>query len=382
MSNEDEKKLRYKILDLGEAWKARLYKTAIERKSPALAQEFKTLMWDSESISILAMILAESYKNNRQKNLDYLWAQISFKELCNKRRNTLGRKAVTTRLQHFARAWFLNVNTTARRVTNTGICMPDTQNIFLNSGFLSIFEAGNHRLKLKFLNDSVNIYLDRLLGEQGFRYNVLYGEDENDPSKIISPVSFGDQTIESAEKSAESRKEKAAENKKWREYNDAFVQCAANLWKGARSRLGHGFEDPIWNASGSNLSPSAKTLRRELTKTFESVGGHVAALSWYLYVLGTPEKDAKGKLVFDLKIPHRQFKGSDMKPSGYAKHIDAIVSDPDFQYMSQDGWDTAKKELLKYFGEDLLEVGPRDGTAYSAKLGYVFGEKPVPELKK
>ncbi len=381
MSHEDEKKLRYKILDLGEDWKARLYKTAIDRKSPALAGQFKTAMWDSESIGILAMILATSFKNNREQNLNYLWAQISFKELCNKRRNTLARKGVTSRLQHFARAWFLNVDTTAKRTTANGIRMPDTQNIFLNSAFLSIFQPGNHRLKLKFLNDSVNIYLDRVLGEQGFKYNVPYGANENDPTQIISMVSTGDQTIESAEKAAESRKEKAAENKQWRVYNDAFVQCAANLWKQARGILGHGYEDPIWSAKGSNLSPSARNLRRELTKTFESVGGYVAALSWYLYVLGTPEKDAKGKLVFDLKIPHRQFKGSDMKPSGYAKHIDAIVSDPDFVYMSQDGWEAAKLELLNYFGEELLEVGPRDGMAYSAKLGYVFGQKPLPTLK-
>lgn len=332
-----------------------------------------------ETIHLLSIILSEAERN--KDNLKGYYAQIGAGELSNNIHKILGPTAIRDRLILLARYWFISCDNSApKKILPNGKEQKEKCIIRPNPAFKIMFEPRQFKTKKQFKESSIAIGDNREDYQQGLGMTVHYGYPEH-PNFKIEDLNYGEQALDDFENTAADKKQKDAERKELKKHNDAFVECAANLWKAARSRLGHGFEDPIWKGESKDLSPSGKTLRLELTKTFERVGGYVAALSWYIYVMGKPEKDQKGKLVFDLKIPHRQFKGSDFKPSGYGKHFDAIIADPDFKYLSQEGWNDFKNCLTNYFSKELLEVGPKDGTAYSAKLGYVFGEKPLPKLE-
>jgi len=330
-----------------------------------------------ETAHILTIILAASFDNQAQGKGFY--AEKGLGEFSNRLYKILGPNGVRKRLMLLARYWFISCDNSRIVKMPNGKSHREKCLIYPNAAFQIMFEARQTKTKNNFKRCSVAIGDNREENHQGLGITVKYGYGEY-PNFKIEDLNYGGQnTIDYQQKTAENA-EKKANNDKWRKYNETFVACAANLWRDARSRLGFGPDVAPWNEETSKLGSAQRDQRKNLTSIFESLGGTVAALSWYVYVLGTPQLDEKGKLAFDPKIPHRQYKGSDMKPKKFANEISAIIADADFKYLSTTGWPQARKLLLKYFSEEILEIGPKDGQAYSVKVGYVFGEKKLPNL--
>ena len=93
---------------------------------------------------------------------------------------------------------------------------------------------------------------------------------------------------------------------------------------------------------------------------FERKGGAFTALTWYIYCTGEPTQDKDGKIVFDPKIPHRQYRNPSMSPTKYAEQIHNITADKAYKFYSNEGWLKGRQLLHEYFTEEILNVGPRD----------------------
>lgn len=158
----------------------------------------------------------------------------------------------------------------------------------------------------------------------------------------------------------------------WRERDASFIAGAAHVWQFLQSYRGFGQQMPNW--FGDNLSPTAARERRELTKLFQQYGGRVTAMAWWVFVGGQPDIDDKtGRPKFDIHNPHVQFATVDKKPSQFAKHFNAVLSDKTFVEMATTGWQKSEPILEKWFG-NLLNVGPRSGADDSDMVGFYVGQ--------
>lgn len=372
-NEQNEKKIAVKILE-SLMWEYRPYFKKFS------AEGYLDAFSSFDTAHILSIILAEA-KWNHENGLGY-YVEKGAGEISNRIFKILGPGAVRKRLMILARYWFISLDSSRIKYTPDGRKHRDRYLISPNPALYTIFDLHQSRARKSFIKSSVSIGDNRELGEQGYHFTVKFGYPEHESFKI-EDLNYGSNNPKDFEEKVSQKDEKAAENKLWRGYNEKFIACAANLWVWARSRSGFGQDVPLWSARSTDLSSEARKQRNELTKTFAALGGAVTALAWYIYTAGIPEADKNGKLIFDLKIPHRQFKGSDMKPSGFSKHINAILADEDFKRLATDMWHTeGKKRLLEYFSREILEIGPRDGSAYSSKLGYVFGQKNLPKIPK
>jgi hypothetical protein len=170
-----------------------------------------------------------------------------------------------------------------------------------------------------------------------------------------------------AEKSRKQR-----DTAQWREHDDHFVAGAAHVWQFLQSYRGFGQQMPNW--FGDNLAPSAARERRELTKLFQQYGGRVTAMAWWVFVGGQPAIDEKtGRPKFDIANPHVQFATVDKKPSQFAKHFNAFLSDKTFVEMATTSWQKSEPILQKWFG-NVMDVGPRSGADDSDLVGFYIGQ--------
>ena len=336
-------------------------------------------MFDFDSVTILTVIVSSALKNRAddpEKGLSVKIANETLSRHCGGKPDRFG---VRTKLTHLARYFLISVDTSGRKIeTNSGIYINDTQTIKINPALeIAIFSPNSKRKFVKdFIKKCVHLGATRDKTEQGLTANYYYGAAEISHN-VLSLIDFGDKFAQKTQETAEEISKKTAENKLWRAYNIDFIHQAAKCWTVGMQRMGNGSAIPVW-ADLANTGSDVSKMRRNLTKMFESMGGAVTSLAWYIYTHGMPSYKEDGSLAFNLKEPHRQFKGSDMKPNGFAKHFNAILTDKDFRYFSTVGWHKGGREiLLEYFTKETLEIGPRDGTPYPVKLGYLFGDKPI-----
>jgi hypothetical protein len=341
------------------------------------AREYSDKMFDFDTLDMLTYMLANAYAN--QGDDQVLFCKMACREISNRLGKVPDRFKVQRKLKLLARYFILSVDSSQRVQTESGYWRNDTQTITFNPAFNVIFQPNQVRYTNDFIKKCVHLGTTRMDDEQGLTATYHYGHPER-VEYIKDLLDFGEHFHETTEMKRQEAAEKREETKKWRDLNERFTQVAGKIWRAGRIKHGFGDSDPGWIAESKTISPAMRSQRRELTKTFETLGGTVAALSWYLYIVGCPAKDGKERLIFDPKIPHRQFRGSDFKPSSYAKHINAIIADKDFKNMSTHKWNEIRIELLRYFPEDILEVGPRDGSTYASKIGYQFGEISIPTL--
>lgn len=170
-----------------------------------------------------------------------------------------------------------------------------------------------------------------------------------------------------------AKADKARTDALWRERSDLWVTGSAELWVQAQSLLGMGASRPNWEGPIGLLSPTAKRERSELVKTYQSFGGRITGLAWYIFCCGIPQRDKYGKLLYSPDEPHRQFITVDRKPSQFTKHFNAIMKDPEFLKIAKEDFTKFKIILQKYFG-GVLDVSPR-GRSEIDLLGFTLGDE-------
>jgi len=176
-----------------------------------------------------------------------------------------------------------------------------------------------------------------------------------------------------AQRAATEKSQKLRETTEWRDNDKHFVAGAAKCWQHIQAYRGYGSQMPNW--FGDNLAPSAMQERRELTKLFQQYGGRVTALAWRVFVGGIPDMDEKtGRTKFDIHNPHIQFASVDKKPSQFAKHFNAILSDKNFMELATIDWPKTEPVLRGYFA-GMMDVGPRSGADDSDLIGFYMGQK-------
>lgn len=334
-------------------------------------------LFDFDSVTILSAIISVALKNESQnQGLNAKIAREHLSRLCGSMPN---RKAVAVKLQKMARHFLISVDTTAKKWNPAGFYQKDTQTIFVSPALkIAVFSPNSHR---RFVNDYIKkcAFLGRTRDddEQGFSANYKYGNPETHEF-IRTPIDFGDLFLKLTEKAADKQKKKEEDAKKWLRQRDDFIGMCARVWMDARAAEGHGTEMPDWMPINGKITPAGRPERNSLAGEFERHGGAFTALTWYLFCTLQKTYDAKGRVAYDPSHPHRQNKTPAMNPSKYAKEIHNITSDDAFKHFSQEGWPSAKKNLLKYFNEEILEVGPRGGNSNR----HCFGQKPLPELPR
>jgi len=218
----------------------------------------------------------------------------------------------------------------------------------------------------------VKLGIERLDEEddtQGFNHTCLYGREEPHKSADRAEV----QLINMMDREDKAKADKARTDALWRERSDLWVTGSAELWVQAQSLLGMGASRPNWEGPIGLLSPTAKRERSELVKTYQSFGGRITGLAWYIFCCGIPQRDKYGKLLYSPEEPHRQFITVDRKPSQFTKHFNAIMKDPEFLKIAKEDFTKFKIILQKYFG-GVLDVSPR-GRSEIDLLGFTLGDE-------
>ena len=278
-------------------------------------------------------------------------------------------KIVRSRMVGLSRYGLIRVETPKSK---THPMIRDTPYIYVNPMIINMMSPDCYtRQKMAVIKHWASVGIRRLEYEddiQGFYGDCLYGHPE---PKDCEPMAVEKQFDEILGRESEEKARRSRENQTWREYSEAFVKGASEIWVRCQMALGYGSARPNWEGDIATLSSSAKKERYELAKTLEAYGGRVSALSWYIFCAGSPELDKFGRPIFSNFTPHRQFISIDKKPSSFSKHFNAILKDTMFLHLSQNEWATTSEELKIYFG-GIIEVAPRNNTEYE-KIGYEFG---------
>lgn len=218
---------------------------------------------------------------------------------------------------------------------------------------------GTLRPRIKHLVDRwLEVGLLRAQGtqsRQGFHSHVPYGEREptltpglqmtNDVSGELFDLAAA-RADEQALAPTDAKALRAAE----RARDDAFVDGAARAWTGAMVANGKMKATerlaPAWAGAVADLSPAHKHERADLVKIFRQYGGNRTGIAWLYFTQSQPLLDTKtNRPQFRPEIPHLQWVSSDKKPSHFAKHFNAIMTDPVFrENLLKSSWnDLAKK---------------------------------------
>ena len=203
---------------------------------------------------------------------------------------------------------------------------------------------------------------------QGFRVDCRFGVREPDNGPMCGAEALAGLMDELDDKKALEARMRA----EWREITDIFVAGASSLWVWAQIQFGYGSAVPNWAMGQSVISAGARQERGQLAKTFQSYGGRVAGLAWYVFVGGIPQLDQNGKPVFTLVEPHRQYATIDRKPSQFAKHFNAILKDDIFKKLATEGWASFRPKLQEHF-KGALSMPPRTDEDDEALAGLAFG---------
>lgn len=251
----------------------------------------------------------------------------------------------------------------------------------LNPAISLYFKTGTSAsIRLKILDASVKMHNRRLLEYdypmQGFRSDVSVGTVEakiefGPQGKEVDEDAVLNTLAESISKEDIEKGQKLKENQRWKEYGDAWVGVAKDIWVNCNTRKGRGSELPIWYGDTANMPAMACKERRELTKTLEKFGGKISVLAWFVYCGSYPRLDQKNKPVFDPNMPHTQWTGVDKRPSVFVKYFDAIIKDKNFHALAQrsDILDVMKEN----YGELIGNIPPKDGGSELSAIGYIIG---------
>lgn len=149
---------------------------------------------------------------------------------------------------------------------------------------------------------------------------------------------------------------KREQNKEQRIREGFFVQGCAELWQIMQARAGMGQEPPAWSAQKiSDMPDEQRRQRATLVKVFRLYGGQKAAVAWQKFCGAQPERDQKGRLVFNPARAFAQYSSPDKKPSDFGKHINLILSEAHGRQWFTDQ-DNLQK-LRELYGES-FDAGP------------------------
>jgi hypothetical protein len=238
--------------------------------------------------------------------------------------------------------------------------MQDSSITLVNPTLIGILENESIKNLTRFADHYFNVGYERLNSEsdiQGFFTDCLYGKKEPEHGEKLSWQSHITSMLDLKDKTAS---DKAREAFEWMELSKRFVTSCGKLWTKAQGAAGLGYNKAVWDNDPSKLGTMPRRERQELVKLFEAWGCFDVAVAWFIFVCGIAERDEKKRLVFDITAPHRQFVTIDKKPSQFAKHFNAILSDEYFISYSTDENDRKEitEQLREYYG-DLLEIQPR-----------------------
>jgi hypothetical protein len=275
----------------------------------------------------------------------------------------ISKRQTGTRLRHQARYGLITVQYQYRK---DGSGLNDSNIITVNPILLGIYTTGSQAKTLQsFIDHYFKMGYKRLEIDnkdvQGFDSDVEYGyiepesehlQDANWLKRLMTIVNAND--VNKVEKKADKKREYLL----WLGLSNEFIAASGRLWTKAQGEMGYGYNSAVWDGEVSTLGSTPKRERTELVKLFQSHGGFKTAVAWYIFVCGIPQKDSKGRLQFDLRAPHRQFVTIDKKPSQFAKHFNAILSDEIFVEFTTKSSDEISS-TLKVWYNDLLNVNPR-----------------------
>lgn len=197
--------------------------------------------------------------------------------------------------------------------------------------------------------------VEAVLGEEPIVPRAPEEDDDGDPmaARIRAAADGGRKTVD-ALKRDQANKQRIREA--------FFVQGCAAVWQIFQTRSGAGQEPPAWSALKLGDLPIEQRRQREtLVKVFRLYGGTKAAVAWEKFCGTAPQLDAKGKLVFDLKLSYAQWSASDKKPSDFGKHINQLMASVHAERWLDDPVQLQK--LRDHYGESF--DAPASSTIYN-----------------
>jgi hypothetical protein len=300
----------------------------------------------------MLIVLIENELYKRSNKFPIVWLS----RLC-----SVAKRQIRTRVLHACRYGLIRV-TSCYRNDKSGL--NDSNIIEVNPMIIGIY---NSNTPIKTFNSFCDHYfqvgykrLDIDTGDvQGFWIDCLYGTKEPDAKEdALNVESWQTKLVDMIANEDEEKAAKQREAFLWMGLSNDFIDGSAKLWTKAQGALGYGYNKPVWAGDVATLGSTPKRERAELIKIFQTWGGFETAIAWFIFCCGVPQKDGKGRLEFDLTSPHRQFVSIDKKPSQFAKHFNAILSDDYYKDFTGKLIDEMKLKLEEYYG-DVLKVKPR-----------------------
>lgn len=258
-------------------------------------------------------------------------------------------KRVRSRLLHLARYGFIRVEYQTR---TDGSGFHDKSCFQINPVLLGIFRTDPGA---KTIDSFVNHYFllgfsrieDDVFDIQGFWTDCRYGHREPEKgtqlawqSRLVGIMNYREDV----------KKAKTMENFKWHQLSNDFALGCGKIWTECQGRSGLGYNKAVWDGENNDLGPVPKRERSELGKLFQTYGGRKTAIAWYVFCGGIEAVDPNGKRIYDPKSPHRQFTTIDKKPSQFAKHFNAVLSDPIFIDLFEKQKENVEKHIAPQFG--------------------------------
>ena len=293
--------------------------------------------------TISSAILLELMKRSLEKG----FVEISSLRISREIRSS--RKKVRTRLFHLARYGIIRVE---HRYKTDGSGLNEMNVIEINPVLLGIFRTNSGAKSMdQFINHYFMLGFTRLEDDendvQGFWRDCKYGHKEPEGG---SPSSWQSRLIGIMNYREEVKAVKASDNFKWHQLANDFTLGCGKIWTECQGRSGLGYNKAAWDGDINLLGPARKKERAELGKLFQSYGGRKAAIAWYVFCGGVESIDENGKRIYDPKSPHRQFVTIDKKPSQFAKHFNAILSDPIFIDLYENQKENVENHIAPNFG--------------------------------
>jgi hypothetical protein len=347
-------------------------------QSLAHKQETFLEIFDGSSIKMFTMIIARSIDETKTSNT--FSTKLSAEEISRKLNKRICIGAIRRRLRLFAHYGWIVVDTSRWDDKCKGSMKRETQTIYVNDAFRSIFHLREDHLRKRFIQTSLSWGHRRseyteipARTFQGFsEYTVPYGAPELIEHRYEDLIG-GDYLAKMIENKKTAKDAKEELNERWRIYNDRFIKASADIWSRSQLTNGFGAVTPPWMGPTPSLAPAARKERYNLTRTFESYGGGITALLWFVFCVGVPEVDLTGKRTWNLDIPHRNRTTPDKRPSDFANNLVNVLNDAEFKSLSRGDWPHIRVELERFYG-DLLDVEPKLGEHHSSKLGYCLGD--------
>ena len=302
-------------------------------------QHYERSSFDPISQSLISKIMEISLKKGKC-DLSAVWLS---------RLIQATRRQVRSRLLHLARYGIIRVE---GRIRSDGTGLNDSNIIEVNPVLFGIYKTNSGaKASDQFVSHYFMIGFSRLDDDvnelQGFWIDCKYGEKEPEEG---SPSSWQSRLIGIMNYREDVKAAKVSDNFKWSQLRDDFAAGCGKIWTECQGRSGLGYNKAVWDAETGTLGPIPRREKSELGKLFQSYGGRKAAIAWYVFCGGVESIDENGKRIYDPKSPHRQFVTIDKKPSQFAKHFNAILSDPIFIDLYENQKENVENHIAPNFG--------------------------------